>query len=246
MRLRERRILITGAASGIGRATAQVFAAEGARLALLDINREGLNTVARDLSALAVPVDVRQPQAVNAAVATAGDALGGLDGVVNAAGINVKYPIAGTSDEDWSNVISLNLGGTFFVCRAAAPHLSKADAATIVNIASGAALMPPGPNLTAYAASKGGVVSMTKALAKELAPKVRVNVICPGNTRTPLTERVLGALSEADRVKAIAAYALNRLAEPEEIARAILFLTSHESSYVTGVAFPVDGGRTFH
>jgi NAD(P)-dependent dehydrogenase (short-subunit alcohol dehydrogenase family) len=132
------------------------------------------------------------------------------------------------------------------VMQAAAPILLASGAATIVNIGSGVGITPTGPGSTAYVASKGGVIAMSKALAMELAPSVRVNVVCPGMVETPMTQGFLrNAAGEVDPTLANR-YLLRRPAAPEEIAAAILFLTSTESSFVTGVTLPVDGGRTFH
>jgi NAD(P)-dependent dehydrogenase (short-subunit alcohol dehydrogenase family) len=238
-RLEQRKILITGGASGIGRATALLFRREGAKVVVLD----------RPASATAenfVPVDVADPASVLQAVRTAEAALGGLDGVVNAAGIFSPAGLTDTTAELFSRTLAVNLMGTFLVIQAAAPMLLASGAATIVNIGSGVGITPTGPGSTAYVASKGGVIAMSKALAMELAPLVRVNVVCPGMVDTPMTQGFLRNAA-GDVEPALAnRYALRRPASPEEIAAAILFLTSAESSFVTGVTLPVDGGRTFH
>jgi NAD(P)-dependent dehydrogenase (short-subunit alcohol dehydrogenase family) len=239
-RLAGRKILITGGASGIGRATASLFRAEGAAVAVLD-------RAAGDWEGIFASVDVADAASVQQAVRAAENALGGLDGVVNAAGIFSAAGLADTSAALFSRTLAVNLLGTFLVVQAAAPILlASASPATIVNIGSGVGITPTGPGSTAYVASKGGVIAMTKALAMELAPSVRVNVVCPGAVDTPMTQ---GFLRDAAGVvdPALAnRYALRRPAAPEEIAAAILFLTSAESSFVTGIALPVDGGRTFH
>jgi NAD(P)-dependent dehydrogenase (short-subunit alcohol dehydrogenase family) len=236
-RLQGRRILITGAASGIGRKTAELFASEGAALALLDRNREGLAEVARETRGLALEADVSKEPPVARAVEQSAAAMGGIDGVVNAAGIVIHGSVLDVGIEDWQRVLDVNLTGTYTVVRCCLPWLKKAPFATIVNIASGQGLLPNTPNMTAYAASKGGVVNLTRALAAELAPSIRVNSVCPGMVDTPMTA---GLQRETDR------YAMKRIAEPLEIAQAILFLTSAESSFVSGSALAVDGGRTFH
>jgi NAD(P)-dependent dehydrogenase (short-subunit alcohol dehydrogenase family) len=236
-RLQGRRILITGAASGIGRKTAELFASEGAALALLDRNREGLAEVARETRGLALEADVSKEPSVARAVEQSAAAMGGIDGVVNAAGIVIHGSVLDVGVEDWQRVLDVNLTGTYTVVRCCLPWLKKAPFATIVNIASGQGLLPNTPNMTAYAASKGGVVNLTRALAAELAPSIRVNSVCPGMVDTPMTA---GLQRETDR------YAMKRIAEPLEIAQAILFLTSAESSFVSGSALAVDGGRTFH
>ena len=239
-RLAGRKILITGGASGIGRATASLFRREGADVAVLD-------RTADDQDGIFVPVDVADPVSVQQAVRAAETALGGLDGVVNAAGIFSAAGLADTTAELFSRTLAVNLLGTFLIVQAAAPILlASGKAATIVNIGSGVGITPTGPGSVAYVASKGGVIAMTKALAMELAPSVRVNVVCPGAVDTPMTQGFLrDAAGVVDPVLANR-YALRRPAAPEELAAAILFLTSAESSFVTGIALPVDGGRTFH
>ena len=128
----------------------------------------------------------------------------------------------------------------------AGPFLRQADRATIVNIASGVGLLPTGGGSTAYVASKGGVIAMTRTLAAELAPAIRVNAVCPGAVETPMTDGTLRDAGGAVIPAIVNRYALGRPAAPEEIAAAILFLTTHESSFVTGINLPVDGGRTYH
>jgi NAD(P)-dependent dehydrogenase (short-subunit alcohol dehydrogenase family) len=244
-RLDGRKILITGGASGIGRATAVLFAREGAAVAVLD-RAPGPGGSVPDGS-IFVAVDVADPDSVRQAVDAAAVALGGLDGVVNAAGIFSAAGLADTTPALFNQTLAVNLTGTFLVVQAAAPKLLAASSgATIVNIGSGVGITPTGPGSTAYVASKGGVIAMTKALAMELAPTVRVNVVCPGAVDTPMTQSFLrNAAGEVDPAMATR-YALRRPAVPEEIAAAILFLTSFEASFVTGIVLPVDGGRTFH
>src|ERR1700761_7937794 len=238
-RLEQRKVLITGGASGIGKATVALFRQEGAKVAILD--RPGTAT-----DELFVPVDVADAGSVQTAVAAARDLLGGLDGVVNAAGIFAPGGLTDTSAELFGRTLAVNLTGTFLVVQAAAPILLAAGGGSIVNIGSGVGILPTGPGSTAYVASKGGVIAMSKALAMELAPTVRVNVVCPGSVETPMTQSFLGnAAGEVDPA-VVARYALRRPASAEEIAAAILFLMSAEASFVTGVTLPVDGGRTFH
>jgi len=239
-RLQGRKILITGGASGIGRATTALFAREGAAVAVLD------RTPGPD-GGYFVQVDVADPDSVRQAVTAVASALGGLDGVVNAAGIFSAAGLADTSPALFSQTLAVNLTGTFLVVQAAAPLLLAAGGgASIVNIGSGVGITPTGPGSTAYVASKGGVIAMTKALAMELAPGVRVNVVCPGAVDTPMTQGFLrNAAGEVEPAVA-ARYALRRPAIPEELAAAILFLTSAEAAFITGIALPVDGGRTFH
>ncbi|MDR6508361.1 SDR family NAD(P)-dependent oxidoreductase [Arthrobacter oryzae] len=236
-RLKGRRIIITGAASGIGRSTAQLFAREGAAVGLLDRDKEKLLVAAEEIGGSAFPVDITDDEAVASVIKEAAATLSGIDGVVNAAGIMFRGHAVDVSTQDWRKVIDINLTGTYNVVRSCIPWLLQETSATVVTIASAAGLLPNSPGYTAYAASKGGVIALTKALAAELAPKVRANTVCPGMVDTAMAEGHRGNVGN---------YALNRLADPVEIARAILFLTSPESSYVTGAALATDGGRSFH
>jgi NAD(P)-dependent dehydrogenase (short-subunit alcohol dehydrogenase family) len=245
VRLHNRRILITGAASGIGRATAELFVAAGARVGLLDFNRTQLDSVCSATGGLPLFADVRDETQVQQAVAEMATELGGIDGLVNSAGIADGTLLEKTTLAQWRDVLETNLTGTFLVCREAMPWLRKAAQATIVNLASGQALLPTG-NSAAYSASKGGVLAMSKDLACQVAPSIRVNVICPGTTDTPMVRALMAPETHHIIDRLVAAVPLQRLAEAREIASAILFLTSHDSSFMTGTAIAVDGGRTRH
>jgi NAD(P)-dependent dehydrogenase (short-subunit alcohol dehydrogenase family) len=236
-RLQNRRILITGAASGIGQCTAQLFASEGAKLTLLDRDAEGLAEIAHQTRGHVFKADITDEASVTAAVQQGASAMGGIDGVVNAAGVMMRGSVQDVTVAEWRRVLDVNLTGTYIVVRCCLPWLMKAASPTVVNIGSGQALLPNAPDRTAYAASKGGVINLTRALAAELAPTIRVNSICPGLVDTPMA---VGVQSNVGN------YALKRLAKPVEIANAILFLTSSESSFITGAALAVDGGRSFH
>lgn len=236
-RLRGRRIVVTGAGSGIGRCVAQLFAQEGAALVLLDRDATRLEETARATGGHGVAVDITDEEAVTRAVGQGASALGGLDGVVNAAGIMIKGAVADVPAAEWRRVVEVNLTGTYIVTRACLPWLTRGAGATVVNIASAQGLLPNAPGFTAYAASKGGVVNLTRALAAELAPGIRVNSVSPGMVDTPMADGYRANTGN---------YALKRLADPLEIARVILFLTSSEASYVTGAAVAADGGRSFH
>ncbi|WP_223838837.1 SDR family NAD(P)-dependent oxidoreductase [Saccharopolyspora pogona] len=236
-RLQGRRVLVTGAASGIGRRTAELFASEGAALALLDRDKDALEETVAHTGGECVAVDITDEDAVADAVEHAAGAIGGIDGVVNAAGIMFRGFADDVPATAWRNVIEVNLTGAYIVARSCLPWLSREQKATIVNIASAAGLLPNAAGLTAYAASKAGVIGLSKSLAAELAPEIRVNAICPGMVDT--------AMADGHREN-VTNYALKRLASPLEIARAICFLTSDESSYITGAALAADGGRSFH
>ncbi|MDR5798141.1 SDR family NAD(P)-dependent oxidoreductase [Caballeronia sp. LZ008] len=236
-RLRGRNIVITGAASGIARATARVFAAEGASLTLLDLDAVGLAKTADETGGHPFTVDIRDENAVDEAVRLGATAMGGIDGVINAAGIMLRGAVLDVPVETWRRVLDVNVTGMYIVVRSCLPWLRQQPSATIVNIASAQGLLPNSPEYTAYAASKGAVINLTRALAAELAPDIRVNSICPGMVDTPMADGVRANISN---------YALKRLADPVEIAKALLFLTSSDSSYVTGAALATDGGRSFH
>ncbi|WP_137891185.1 SDR family oxidoreductase [Ramlibacter sp. 2FC] len=236
-RLQGRRIVITGAASGIGRATAELFAAEGAALTLMDLNNEGLQQLARTTGAFAFEADITDEASVERAVQQGAAAMGGIDGVVNAAGVLLRGSVLEVGLKEWRRVLDINITGTYLVVRCCLPWLKQVPGSTIVNLGSAQSLLPNAPNRTAYATSKGGVLNLTRALAAELAPDIRANTVCPGLVETPMTEEIRGNVNN---------YALRRLGQPLEVARSILFLTTSESSYVTGAALAVDGGRSFH
>ena len=243
-RLSGRRIAVTGAASGIGKATAALFVREGAQVALMDFDGQNLTEAASMPLAHAIPVDVTDEAWVERAFALATDRLGGFDGMVHCAGVVELGRVADMSLQSWQRVMQVNLTGTFLVCREAARRLQSRDGSTIVTIASAQALQPLG-TASAYAASKGGVVSFTKALAADLAPHVRVNTICPGLVDTPMNQDIKGGPGSGPPVP-LDRYPLRRWGTAEEIATTILFLTSADSAYVTGATLAVDGGRTFH
>lgn len=236
-RLNGRRIVITGAGSGIGKAVAILFAQEGASVAVLDLNQENAEKTGLQIGGHGFLADVSCEESMVAAIDKAAAALGGIDGVVNAAGIMRTASMAETSVDVWRKVLEVNLTGTYLVSRCCLPWLTQAAGATIVNIASAAGLLPNAPGLTAYAASKGGVINLGRAMAAELAPGIRVNNVCPGMVDTPMADGFRGNVGN---------YALKRIASPEEIARVILFLTSTDSSFVTGATLAADGGRSFH
>ncbi|WP_442583906.1 SDR family NAD(P)-dependent oxidoreductase [Mesorhizobium sp. ASY16-5R] len=186
-RLEGRRIVVTGAASGIGAAVARLAASEGAKVACFDRDGEGAAALAASLPVTghSERVDVTDPEGVKRAFESAAEALGGLDGLVTSAGVVALGPITKMALDTWRKVIDVNLTGTFLVSQAAVSHLRATSDASIVNIASAQALMPIAGS-SAYAASKGGVLSLSKALAAELAPDIRVNCICPGLIDTPM------------------------------------------------------------
>lgn len=245
-----RRFLVSGGASGIGLAVARLAVQRGGRVALLDLDAEALASAALTIGPASLPVacDVAAPQAVADAVAQAAGWLGGIDAVVNSAGIDLRMPLEQVADADWARMLAVNLTGPMLVCRSALPHLRRAGGGTIVNVSSAAGLSPL-MQRTAYCATKAGVIMFSKALAIEAAADgIRVNAVCPGAVDTPLFRTSYEGSDDPGReLEAIRQrYALKRVAAPEEIAEAVLYLCGPASSYVTGIALAVDGGRTFH
>jgi NAD(P)-dependent dehydrogenase (short-subunit alcohol dehydrogenase family) len=231
---------VVGAASGIGRATARACTDAGARVAVVD------RVACPEQHAAALLADVREAGAVDAAVQRAVASTGGLDGVIYCAGIDLDASLAETVDEDWNRVLDVNLTGAMRVCRGAVRAFPP-DGGTIVLIASGAGLRPL-MRRTACCAAKGGLVMFAKALALDLAErKIRVNALCPGPVDTPMFRASYENAPNPQETLAMMRerYALKRVADADEIAAAALFLTSHASSFVTGIALAVDGGRTF-
>ena len=241
-RLTGRRIVITGAASGMGRAIAERFAAEGAALVLLDRNTEGVAAVAGTIGATGFGCDVADRPQVGDVIAAAADALGGLDGIVNAAGILDITRFDDLSAESWDRMIAVNLTGPFNVVKAALPLLRAADRASIVNIASVSGLMPM-DGTAGYSASKAGLIMLTRCLGLDLGPTIRANTICPGVIQTEMTrylwENAEHTARAADRV------ALKRLGLVDDVANAALYFASEESGFTTGAWLPVDGGMAW-
>jgi meso-butanediol dehydrogenase / (S,S)-butanediol dehydrogenase / diacetyl reductase len=251
-RLAGKTALITGAGTGIGRAIALAMAREGARIALAARRREPLESVAAEIVAaggasLAVECDVTNRASVEAALANAVKRFGTVNVVVNNAGVAVVADAEKTSDDDWARILDVNLTGTFLMSRAALPELRKAGGGAIVNIGSVLGLVAR-KDRAAYCAAKGGVTLLTKAMALDHAhEKIRVNCICPSIVETPLGAASLaGSSSDPDEARRIRAreIPLGRLGKPEDVAELAVYLASDESSWVTGAAWPIDGGLT--
>jgi NAD(P)-dependent dehydrogenase (short-subunit alcohol dehydrogenase family) len=238
-KLEGRRILITGAASGMGRATAELFVREGAKLALLDKNGPGVMELSAQLHGFGFECDIASWQQVQHSVERASEACGGLDGVVNAAGMYCNKAFDEIDVECWNQVMAVNVNGPYHVLRAALAVLRAEPAATIVNIASVSGYLPM-PGTSVYSASKAAVIMLTKSLGCELGPHIRVNAICPGVIQTEMTRHIwedpARAASTAGRV------ALKKIGSPEDVARAALYLSCEDSSFATGTEIVLDGG----
>jgi 2-hydroxycyclohexanecarboxyl-CoA dehydrogenase len=245
VRLEGRTALVTGGASGIGAATARRLAAEGARVAIADLDEAGARSVAGEIDGLAVVMDVADAAAARAGVAVAEDAWGPLDIVVNNAGTD-RFAFFADSDEAlWDFVIAVNLRGTIAVTHAVIGGMQKRGRGSIVNVASEAGRVGS-QGSAIYSAAKAGVIGFTRAVARESSRfGVRVNAVAPGPIETPLLNSApeqLGELGERLKQGMIAATAMRRIGQPEEVAAAIAFLASDDASYVTGQTINVSGG----
>lgn len=249
-RLEGKVAVVTGGASGIGRASALLFAQEGAKVVVADVDPRGRDVVAEITSAggtaLFVRTDVSQPEDVEALVRSTVETYGKLDIMFNNAGVEgEQQPIADCTVENWDRVLNVNLKGVFLGMKYAIPAMVKAGGGSIINTASTAGLTGY-PNLPAYSASKGGVIQLTKTAALEYARKgIRVNCICPGGILTPLVERFTAGLPQEQIQKMVeAVHPVGRFGKPEEVARLAVFLASDESAFCTGAPFIIDGGMT--
>ncbi|MER5427627.1 glucose 1-dehydrogenase [Streptomyces sp. NPDC002588] len=245
--LEGRSVVVTGAGSGIGRATAMAFASEGARVLVADLNPDGAQAVVKEIeeaggTAVAVTGDLSEQAVVDEVAATAVERFGGVDVLVNNAGIMDRMSaLADVSDAEWERVIRVNLTAPFLLTRAVLPHMLAAGRGAIVNTASEAGLRGSAAG-AAYTASKHGVVGLTKSLAVMYRGKgIRANAIAPGGTKTAI---VVEADQAAHGPAALGPHFVNvgRLAEPEEQAAAIVFLASDAASNINGVVLPVDDG----
>jgi NAD(P)-dependent dehydrogenase (short-subunit alcohol dehydrogenase family) len=247
--LEGKRAIITGGASGIGRATAKLFSEEGAAVAIADLNDADGLALADQIGdnggkAIYLHCDVTNADDCQQAVETTVEELGGLDILFNNAGIIRRADVLGTREADWDQVMAVNVKSVFLMSKFALPVMVQAGGGTIINSGSGWGLKGGG-KAVAYCASKAAVVNMTRAMAIDHGPQnIRVNCVCPGDTDTPMLRGEAQQLSQdEDRFMAEAAERpLGRFGEPSEVAQAVLFLASEASSYVTGAALVVDGG----
>ncbi|WP_414838033.1 SDR family NAD(P)-dependent oxidoreductase [Candidatus Nanosalina sp. VS9-1] len=241
-RFEDKTVIVTGGSSGIGKAISRRFAEEGAAVTVFDISEEG-EEIAEDIGCDYIECDVSSWEQVQEAVDKVAEKHGGLDVMVNNAGIGAQSGIEEMTKEEWDKILSVDLDGVMHGTKASVEYLKESEG-TIINIASIYGLVGD-VGATAYNAAKGGVVNFTRSVADDLAQdNVRVNSVCPGFVKTAMTEQ---ALEDEDfRNHVIGETPMGRVAEPEEIAGAVAFLASDDATYITGVNLPVDGGWTSH
>ena len=240
--LKGKKVLITGGARGIGAATAARFLEEGAKVVVLDKDSEGLQNIKKNLPKLekAIKADVSSPKEVEAAFAEVNSFWKGLDVLINNAGTSLRHPFLKIKNEEWLDVISVNLNGVFIVAQQAARRMVKQkEGGIILNMASTNGLVGY-PFYAAYNSSKAGVIELTRSMALELAPRVRVNAVCPGYILTPMQEaEYTPEMLRACEKKVPMA----RLGKPEEVAALLAFLASDEAKFISGQCFVIDGGE---
>jgi len=244
MRLAGKVAVVTGGGSGMGTAICRCFVKEGARVVLVDNRADRGEPIARELGALFVDADVSRDADVRKMIDTAVERFGRLDVLVNNAGApQPPTPIADTTESDFDRLMAVNAKAIFLAARRAVPVMRRQGGGVIINTVSVAAIRPR-PNLTAYNSSKGAALVMTKSLAIELAPdRIRVNAVCPGPADTPMLSTFVGGDAPEKRAAFLSTIPLGRLCTPEDIANAMVYLASDESSFVTGAVLDVDGGR---
>jgi 3-oxoacyl-[acyl-carrier protein] reductase len=246
VRLQGKTAIVTGGASGFGAGIARKFVAEGARVAIADINRAAAEDTAKSLgpSASAVETDVSDAKSLTAMVERAADALGSIDILVNNAGIgHVPQPLENLPEAEFDRLLAINVKAIYLAARLVVPRMKAAGGGVILNIASTAGVSPR-PRLTWYNATKGWVITATRSMAVELAPaKIRVNALNPVAGETPLLKTFMGEDTPEIRAKFLATIPLGRFSTPEDVGNAAAFLCSDEASMITGVCMEVDGGR---
>ncbi|OWY08504.1 3-oxoacyl-ACP reductase [Thioclava sp. F42-5] len=244
MRLEGKSAIVTGAGSGFGAGIARRFAAEGARVLVADLNAEAAQAIADETGGVACTVDVSRDADVAAMAEAAREAFGQIDILVNNAGTtHLPKPMEDVSEEEFDRILRVNAKSVYLTARHIVPEMKARGAGAILNVASTAGVSPR-PNLSWYNASKGWMITATRAMAVELAPSgVRVNAINPVAGETPLLKSFMGEDTPKIRAKFLSTIPLGRFSTPEDMANAALFLCSDEASMITGVALEVDGGR---
>lgn len=243
-RMENRKVLIAGGGTGIGRATAMVCVQEGAEVTVIGRRPGPLDSVSAETGCHRIPADALNEGELAAAVERAHSLMGGLDGVVSAVGVGATQRFEEEDLASWRSSIDSNLTAPFLVCRTVLPYLRKSSTASIVNVSALAGIRP-GVSSSAYSAAKAGVIQFSRTIAAQLAPEIRVNCVCPGVVETPMTNGFLANKTADERKSFLARYAVNRMADPVEIARVIVFLLSSEASNVYGSNYVVDGGRSY-
>jgi 3-oxoacyl-[acyl-carrier protein] reductase len=241
--------IITGAASGIGAAAAEVLAARGAQVIMADINEEMLKEKSIAISesggqVMGVQTDVSRENQVDALVDSTLDAYGKIDFLVNSAAILARTSFMDLAPKEWDHHMNINLRGSYLTCNKISPHMASQGKGAIVNVSSGAGRSASITGGAHYTVSKAGLIGLGRHLAKELGPKgIRVNIVCPGVTLTPMADEFIDSERQARIASRVP---LGRLAEPIEPAFAIAFLLSDEASYINGVCLDVNGGRQMY
>lgn len=240
MKLEGRCAVVTGAAQGIGFAMAKRLHAEGAKVALLDINKEKVSAAAESLSGcIGVACDVSSPESIQQALETVVNTMGGIDIVVNNAGILPSSSIEAVTEQEWDRTMAINLKSVFFMVQKALPYLKQSEHARVINTSSLAGRMGGFETCLAYSASKGGINALTMGFARQLAPfGITVNAVCPGTTETPITK----AFSDEAMARLLTRIPLGRLGRPDDMAAAVAFLASDDAAFITGLLMDVNGG----
>ncbi len=244
MRLDGKVAVVTGGGSGFGAGIVQLFAAEGARVVVADVNERAAKEVAAGIDAVAVAADVTREDDTKRMIDAATGRFGRLDILVNNAGVtHVNQPMTEVSEADYDRVFAVNVKAIYWAAKHAVPVFRAQGGGAIINTASTAGIRPR-PGLTWYNGSKGAVITITKSMAVELAPdRIRVNALCPVAGETPLLASFMGGDTDEHRARFIATVPLGRLSTPLDVARAALWLASEDAGFITGVALEVDGGR---
>jgi NAD(P)-dependent dehydrogenase (short-subunit alcohol dehydrogenase family) len=248
MKLKDKVAIVTGAGSGIGAASARLFAAEGARVALVDQNEEGLARTAQGLDAITIAADVSSDRQAREGVARVFEKWGRIDVLMTAAGMSTGGTVDSIDEEKWDRTFDVNVKGTFLWIHYAIQHMIAAKSGAIITVGSQLAQSSPGRN-AAYVASKGAIASFTKTIAVDHARQgIRVNALMPGVIDTPMPANSLKRYADPGKMRAYwnERHPMGRIGQPEEVAKAALFLACDDSSFVTGHLMFVDGGWTAH